>query len=176
MEDFLKLIPQLVEDGLAIDTGQILIQLAATTILFIVVFRFLWKPITTLLEERREIINNDLEEAKKVNEEAYKIKEELDAKMQEAKNEAKFIIETSRERGENERVRIVEDAEKEAVARIKKAEDEIMREVTVARQNLKQEIVDVAFEVAEKIVEKEVDQKVHNKTVESVLEGRYNAK
>jgi F-type H+-transporting ATPase subunit b len=176
MEDFLKLIPRLVEDGLAIDTGQILIQLLATLILFIVVFRFLWKPITTLLEERREIISTDLEDAKKVNEDAYKIKEELEEKLLEAKTEAKFIIEASRERGENEKVRILDDAEKEAIARLKKAEDEILREVSVARQNLKQEIVDVAFEVAEKIVEKEVDSSVHAKTVEDVLEGRYNAK
>ncbi len=175
MEDFLKLIPIFVEQGLGIDLGSILVQLIATAVLFFVVYKFLWKPVTTLLEERREIINNDLNDAKKVNEDAHKIKEELEEKMQDAKTEAKFIIETSRERGENERVRIVEDAEKEAIARMKKAEDEILREVSVARQNLKQEIVDVAFEVAEKIVEKEVDSKVHNKTVESVLEGRYDA-
>lgn len=176
MEEFLKLIPRLVEDGLAIDTGQILIQLLATAILFAIVFYFLWKPLTTLLEDRREIISNDLEEAKKVNEDAYKIKEELEEKMLEAKTEAKNIIEASRDRGEQERVRILENTEIEAVARFKKAEDEISREVSLARQTLKQEIVEVAFEVAEKIVEKEVNASGHAKTIDDVLAGRYNAK
>lgn len=176
MEEFLKQIPSLVEDGLGIDTGMILIQLIATAILFFAVYKVLWKPITNLLEERREMIDSEIEDARKVNEDAQKIKEELEENLLSAKTEAKSIIDASRVRGENERVRIIEDAEHEAVSLVRKAEEEIEREIAVARQNLKEEIVDVAYQMAEKIVEKEVDKKAHNKVVEDVLEGRYDAK
>lgn len=176
MEEFLKQIPQLVEDGLAIDTGQLLIQLIATAILFAVVFKFLWKPITELLEQRHQMVQSEIDEAKKVNEDAHKTKEELEAKLLDAKTEAKNIIENSRVRGENEKQRIVDDAEKQATSILRKADEEIEREVTLARQQLKEEIVEVAYQMAEKIVEKEVDPSVHEKTVKDVLEGNYNAK
>jgi F-type H+-transporting ATPase subunit b len=176
MQEFLRQVPQWVETGLGIDTGKVLVQFISIAILFFFVYRFFWKPITNLLEERHQLVSTDLDEAKRANEDAHKIKEELKEQLLEAKTEAKNIIEASRERGENERTRIVEDAEYEAKSILRKAEDEIEREVAVARQNLKEEIVEVAYQMAEKIVEKEVDKAANDKTVKEVLKGTYNAK
>ncbi|QVK21540.1 F0F1 ATP synthase subunit B [Mycoplasmatota bacterium] len=169
MDKFLEKIPEFVEQGLGIDVGSLGIQLIATFILFAVVFKFLWKPMTNLLEERREIISNDLEEAKNANANAHQIKLELEERLNEAKNEAKNIIEASRERGESEKSRIVAEAEQEAANNLSKAADEISLEYQKARGNIKNEIVEVAFQVAEKIIEKEIDSSKHEVVVEDFL-------
>ncbi len=169
MDKFLETIPRLVEDGLAIDPGQIGMQLLATFILFAVVFKFLWKPITNLLEERREIISNDLEEAKNANSNAHQIKVELEEKLAEAKNEAKNIVEASRGRGESERTRIVVEAEQEAANRLSRALEDIDVEYQKARDNISNEIVTVAFQVAEKIIEKEIDSSKHDDVVKGFM-------
>jgi len=169
MENFLKQIPGFVEDGLSIDLGTIGLQLIVTLVLFTVVFIFLWKPLTRLLEQRREIITNDLDEAKEANAEAHKIKEQFEARLLEAKTEAKEIIESSKERGEEERTRIISNAEKEAVAKLQKAGEDIAQEYQKARENIKEEIIDVAFEVAEKIIEKEIDPATHKAAVKDFI-------
>ncbi|XMB86725.1 F0F1 ATP synthase subunit B [Mycoplasmatota bacterium WC44] len=169
MDNFLDKITEFVESGLQIDLGQIGIQLIATFILFAVVFYFLWKPMTNLLEERKEIISNDLEEAKNANANAHQIKEQLEEKLAEAKNEARSIIEASRERGENEKSRIVSEAEQEASNRLIKATEDIDLEYQKARDNIAGEIVEVAFQVAEKIIEKEIDSTKHEEVVKGFL-------
>lgn len=169
MDKFLEKIPEFVEQGLGIDVGSIGIQLIATIILFAVVLKFLWKPMTDLLEERKEIISNDLEEAKNANTNAQKIKVDLEEKLAEAKNEAKNIIEASRVRGENEKTRIVAEAEQEASNRLSKATEDISLEYQKARDNIANEIVEVAFQVAEKIIDKEIDSSKHEEVVTGFL-------
>ena len=80
MDAVSEAIDKFVMQGMEIDPSQMLVQLIATLVLFLVVFRFLWKPMTKLLEDRREIIKNDLDEAKEANQNALDIKEQLEQK------------------------------------------------------------------------------------------------
>ncbi len=176
MDAVSEAIDTFVKQGMGIDPSQMLTTLIATSVLFLVVFRFLWKPMTKLLEDRREIIKNDLDEAKEANQNALDIKEQLEQKLLEARIEAKNMIEASKSRGEQERVRIVKDAKLEAETRLSRAQDDISLEYQKARDSIKDEIVDVAFKVAEKIIEEEIDTKKHEKIVNKFLNEVNNAK
>lgn len=67
------------------DVRDIIIQLAATLILFLVVRIFLWKPITNILEKRRETMDKSLEEANQAKENAKQIEAELSLELSNAK-------------------------------------------------------------------------------------------
>lgn len=169
MDAFIQSIGDLVEQGLGIDPGSILLNMIAFGILLFVIYRKVWQPLTDLLDERNKIITNDIEEAKQANLDASLIRDDMHLKLEAAKTEAKEIIEASRERGEVEKSKIISDAEVEAKAKLKKAEEDFEQEVQKVRENIKKEIVDVAFEVAEKIIEREVDSSSHTKTVDEFL-------
>ncbi len=169
MDEFLKKIPVFIEDGLGIDIGQIGIQLLATLILFGFIWKFLWKPVTELLEQRQELVVNDLEGAKKANEDANAIKEQLESKLASARDEAKNILAASKVRAEVEKSDILKDANLEAVEKLNKAKADIELEIEKAKKDLKDEIVNVAFKVAEKIIDEEVDKDKHESVINQFI-------
>ena len=68
------------------------IQIGATIILFIVVAIFFWKPITKILEQRREVIDKELTDAQKAKDNAIEIEAELNKQLKEAKEKVKEMI------------------------------------------------------------------------------------
>lgn len=171
MQEIFDKVSELVETGLGIDPQFVLIQLVATLILFLVVLKFVWKPLTALIETRQEIVKNELEEAKKANERAAQIQSELTVEYEQAKKEIKALIEQSIKEGKQEKESIIKDAKIEAQRRLANVEEEIETEIRAAQKEIKQSIVDVAFEAAEKIVKREIDKDAHEDIISDLIEG-----
>ena len=74
----------------AIDFG---IQIASTVILFAVIAIFFWKPITKILEERRNQIDKDLKDAEVAKANAIEIEANLQKELAEAKAKIKEYME-----------------------------------------------------------------------------------
>ncbi|EOC99450.1 F0F1 ATP synthase subunit B [Caldisalinibacter kiritimatiensis] len=163
-----RVIPDLLSVGL---------QWAATLVLFIVLRHFLFEPVSKFLNERRERIEGDLTEAKKEKEEAVKLKEEYQLKIEEAKQEAQSIIETGKKRAGEVREEIIADAKKEAENIVERANREIVRQREKAMEELKSEVVTIAMMAASKVVDKDLDEKSHremiNKFIDEVGESKW---
>jgi F-type H+-transporting ATPase subunit b len=157
ISEFTSTIGELLEQSLGIDTGQILLQWIATFILFAVVFRFLWKPLTTLLEDRQAIVEGDLLRAQELSSNAEKIKSEIDVQLTQARQDAKAMLEAARVRSLTEREQLIADTEAELARLRAKADAELGQDVEKAREELKGEVVEIAFLVAEKILQQQVD-------------------
>jgi F-type H+-transporting ATPase subunit b len=157
ISEFTSTIGELLEQSLGIDTGQILLQWIATFILFAVVFRFLWKPLTTLLEDRQAIVEGDLLRAQELSSNAEKIKSEIDVQLTQARQDAKAMLEAARVRSLSEREQLIADTEAELARLRAKADAELGQDVEKAREELKGEVVEIAFLVAEKILQQQVD-------------------
>ncbi len=157
ISEFTSTIGELLEQSLGIDTGQILLQWIATFILFGVVFRYLWKPLTTLLEDRQAIVEGDLLRAQELSSNAEKIKSEIDVQLTQARQDAKAMLEAARTRSLSEREQLIADTETELARLRAKAEAELGQDVEKAREELKGEVVEIAFLVAEKILQQQVD-------------------
>jgi F-type H+-transporting ATPase subunit b len=168
ISEFTSTIGELLEQSLGIDTGQILLQWIATFILFAVVFRFLWKPLTTLLEDRQAIVEGDLLRAQELSSNAEKIKSEIDVQLTQARQDAKEMLEAARQRSLSEREQLIADTEAELARLRAKADAELHQDVEKAREELKHEVVEIAFLVAEKILQQQVDRN-QDVDVKSVL-------
>lgn len=159
------------------DWPNFLLQLASTGVLFLVLRHFLFTPVSNFLQERKEKISSDIKEAESQKVEASKLKSQYEAKIEEAKEEAKEIIESSRKRGDEIREEIVSDAKKEANNMIDKAKKEISREKEKAQQELKEEMVTVAMLAASKVIDENLDDKKHkdmiNKFIDEVGENQW---
>jgi F-type H+-transporting ATPase subunit b len=159
ISEFTSTIGELLEQSLGIDTGQILLQWIATFILFGVVFRYLWKPLTTLLEDRQAIVEGDLLRAQELSANAAKIKSEIDVQLTQARQDAKAMLEAARARSLSEREQLIADTEAELARLRAKADAELVQDIEKAREELKGEVVEIAFLVAEKILQQQVDRK-----------------
>lgn len=156
------------------DVRDLLIQLFATIILFLVVRFFLWKPITNILETRRNAIDEALESAKTSRETAKSLEAELAEQLAEAKSSVKTILDNAEKDGNLRREQIIADAKEEARRRLDNLELELEQEKNSMQKEIRQEIVSIAFAAAEKIVAKEINQDKYMDVVDEILKGANN--
>ena len=180
MDEILKDISQFVNDCLGPLSGSgnlatwlrdFLIQLCATLLLFVVVRVFLWKPITDLLEARRNKMDSELESAKEHHNNAIKLEEELKAKYEEAKLEIVKLLNDAVREGNSAKEAIINEAKLEAKRRIELANEEIEAEILQKQNDIKNQIVTIAFMAAEKIVGKEIDKNTYLKEVTNIIDS-----
>lgn len=151
------------------DVRDLIIQLCATIILFLVVRTFLWKPVTNILETRRKAIDKALEEANDARNNAKQIEEELAKTLADAKAQVKVLIDKAEKDGNIRRDSIIADAKAEAKMRLENLEIELEQEKNKMQREIRKEIVDIAFMAAEKIVAKEIDQNKYISIVDEIL-------
>ncbi|MDL2292986.1 hypothetical protein LJC17_05310, partial [Acholeplasma sp. OttesenSCG-928-E16] len=60
----------------------------------------------------------------------------------------------------------------EAKRRLDQLEIDLQNEIYESQEDIKKSIKEIAFLAAEKIVEHEIDEKVHSKTVDKVIEEK----
>ena len=148
-----------------------LIQIIATILLFIIVRIFLWKPITALLEARKEAIDKELVEAKTARENAVMIEEKLNLEYDKSRLKIQELIAQAVKDGNSIKEEIVSDAKKEAEYRFNNATQEIEFEIKKQQTAIKEQIVSIAFLAAEKIVSHEVDKEKYLEVVTDLIES-----
>lgn len=153
------------------DVRDLLIQLIATILLFVVIRVFLWKPITHILETRRQAIDQALEDAKASKENAKELEAELAEELAKAKASVQDILTKAEKDGNLRKDQIIEEAKKEAKQRLENLELELEQEKNNMQKEIRKEIVDIAFAAAEKIVAKEINQDKYMNIVDEILKG-----
>lgn len=126
------------------------------------------------LDDRAERIRHELDEARRLREEAQALLTEYQKKAREAEEEAKSIIVQARKEAEA----LEKDTEKklaETVERRKKmAEEKIARAEAQAISDVKSSAVDAAVAAAEKIISSKVKDGAGNKLIESGIKSLSN--
>lgn len=157
--------------NLTVVASEVIIQLVATIILFLIIRFLFWKPITKILEGRKAIIDKSLEEATEARENAKNIELELQNELNKSKIQIKELLDQAEKEANVRREEIIDDAKKEAKRRLDNLEVELIQEKNKMEKEIRQEIVDIAFAAAEKIVAREIDRKKYLDVVDDILKG-----
>ena len=131
--------------------------------------RFLFKPVNEMLQKRRAMADAEIQDATKAKEEAKTMRDQYEASISNAKDEARQIISDAQKSATERGEAIVADAKKEAVAIKEKASADIAKERTAAFQQMKSEIGDIAVSIAGKVIEKEVKEADHQKLIDEFI-------
>ena len=174
MDKVAESIRSFIQNAISVNPIEMLIQVLATLLLFLVVRYFFWENITGYLDKRKELMNSEIEEAQSSNLEAKQLKEVAELELQDVRNSAKSIIDEARDRGEQERSKIVGVAKVEAEKVMTNAKKEINSEIEKAKSSMNDEIVNVATLMAEKIIKKEIDADKHKDLIKEVTKGVSN--
>ncbi|MBC8590083.1 F0F1 ATP synthase subunit B [Wansuia hejianensis] len=139
-------------------------------VLYLILKKLLYKPVSNILVERQKKIQSEIDESKALKSEAEQLKLQYEAHMESAKEEAQEIIEAARQRGEELRLDIVSKAQKEAQEIKSRAKVEISREREAAFQEVKSQTGDLALLIASKIMEEEINSEKQNQLIEKFID------
>ncbi len=147
----------------------ILISLCNLVILFLILKKFLFKPVKKVLAERQAEYDAKFAEADGKLAEAEAVKAELDAKFASADDEAERILKDAKDNAERRGVAIVTEAKDKADLIVKNAESEAELRRRKAEESIKDDIADVSVEIAEKIIGREVTERDHRRLVDEFI-------
>ena len=146
------------------------ITLVSTFILYLILRKFLYNPVTKFLEDRKVKIHSQLDEAKVVREQAIKMKKDYEDKMAQANIEAQDIMEKARQRGAEIKEGIVVEAKEEAKSIAERAKRDIELEKEKAYEDVKSSIGEMAVLIASKIMEKDITLENQNQLIDKFID------
>ena len=157
-------------DVISVNIWQILISLANLTILFLLVKKFLYKPVKKILKQREDEINTHYSAAQQAEEDAKKSKAQYEDALSSAKDEADAIIKDAADKAKRRSDAIIDDAEQKAERIVNQAEFDAKLEREKATESIKKEIIEVSSALSQKLIEREINTDDHKALIDSFIE------
>ena len=157
-------------DALGIDLPRLLTFFVGFTIIAVVLYRFLYGPITRMLDERAERIRDSLEAADRARDEAASSAERVEEELANARREGQALIAEAREAAGRLRSQEEERTREEVAEMLERARQSIQQAQDAAVEEVRKEFADLAILAAERIVEQSLDRTAHKQMIDRVLE------
>ena len=139
-------------------------------VLFLILRKILFKPVTDFMEKRANSIRESLENAEKRQHEADELYKMYEEQLAKAKEQAESIIAEARQRAEREYKRIIEEAHAEADKIINNSVQAIEKERLQMMKEVKNQIASLAISAASKIIEANMDTENNRRIIDKFLE------
>ncbi len=133
--------------------------------------RFLFKPINEVIAKRKQLADAQISEAEAANKEAQAMKADYEKNLAEANADARTIIQDAKRHATIQSEEIIKEAQAEAAAMKQKADADIAQEKVKAFNEMKDEIGDIAMQIAGKVIEREISEKDHQKLIEEMIKN-----
>ena len=151
------------------NVGNAVWTLVIFVIVVVVLGKFAWGPVLSLLQQREQFIHKSLSDAKRDRDEAEARLRDYAAKLQTAQAEAVAIIEDARRDAERLRQELRQRAKSEADTILKNAERQIELQTTRAVQQIRQEAVDLSVTIASKLLQRNISKDDNEKLIAEAL-------
>ncbi|HEZ7985351.1 MAG TPA: F0F1 ATP synthase subunit B [Ruminococcus sp.] len=138
-------------------------------LLFIVLKIFLFKPVNKIMDERTRSIQNDIDSAKKSMEEAEALKQQYTEDLSNAKEEARRIVMKAQDDAAAEKAVLMQRSKEDADKLVADANKAIENERRRVLQQAQSQIADLAIEAASKIIGENVDDEKNRRIVDKFL-------
>ncbi len=152
-----------------LDANQLVAQIISFLILFFILRALVWKRFLQLLDTRKERISSEFKNIEESKAEAAKLRSDYESRMENIDQIARTKIEEAVSEGKRIAEEIRENANAEALQIIKKTDEALKAEMARAREEYRDEIVDIALLAAEKVVEEKLTEEEDRKIAEDFL-------
>lgn len=137
--------------------------------LFLVASNKLFNPVKKFLEDRKNRIAEDLNDAATQKQQAQELKAEYEDKLKNIEKEAEEILSEARKKALANENKIIADAKTEAARIIERANAEAELEKQKAADDMKKEMVSLASIMAGKVVSAAIDTTVSESLIDETL-------
>ncbi len=153
---------------------QLLVESAITILamffVFLLLSYLLFNPARNLMEKRQEGIREQMETAAREKQDAIQFKAEYDEKIKNVQKETDEILSEARKKALKKESVMLEEAREEAAQIVARANREVELEKSKVKDEMKQEIINVATAMAGKIVASSLDESKQSQLLADTLE------
>lgn len=147
------------------EVGTFIFSILSFLIVFFVVWWFAFKPLANMMEKRRKYVESQLADAESSREEAAKTLSEQKKMLDEAKREAKNLLDAARVRADEQARELIQKAEEEASLILDENRTAIQRERDEALAAVTNRVAELTVELTSKLLNNHVTEEVHNEMV-----------
>lgn len=156
-------------EKLGINVTWLLAQLINFGLLLFILSRFAYKPVLGMLNARKQKIQESLEYADKVKQDAAAQQKEFEKKLEETRRETQAATAAAAQVGEKEREVIVAQARDEARKLVEQAREQIAYEQKQMLSDLREEVIRLSMLATHKVVSTSLDENAQRKLVSEFL-------
>ena len=158
--------------GLGLDLQQILLHIANMAILFFIIWKLLYKPISRFMKKRSDEIQRQIDEAAKKQTEAEQLKAKYDEMVKNAQALAAQLIDKSKTAADEQAKLIVQAAQANATDILVRSRKDVQLLKSKAKDEMRSEITDMAIQIAQKILRREVQPEDNREIINSFFSGK----
>jgi len=159
---------------ISINFGQILISLLNLLLLFLILKRFLYAPVKSVVKDRQEMLKRQFDEAENAVSKAKINEEYWNGKIKNAQEEINSMIKNAMDNANQNSEEIISDAKKRARDIVTQAEINAKIERKKAEDSIKKEIADASTILAEKIISREINEDEQKNLIDNFIKEMEN--
>lgn len=146
-----------------------IIVACAVFFLFFLLSYLVFNPARELMQKRRSMIEQNIADAEKEKEEALAFKKEYDSRLKNVEHEADAILADTKRKAKSREEAIIEAANEESARIMARTKTEVELEKSKAKDEIKQEIIAVAGEIAGRFISEKMDESKQAAMVDDVI-------
>ncbi|MBS7262282.1 MAG: F0F1 ATP synthase subunit B [Eubacteriales bacterium] len=154
---------------ISVNIWQIVASLCNLVILFLILKRFLYKPVKKVLAQRQAALDEKYSAAAAARSDAEADRAAWAEKMQTADAEAAQVIKTATEQANRRSDQIVGQAKEKAAVIVREAQTAAEQERVRAEAQIKREIADVSVALTEKFLARKVSPDDHRTMIDEAI-------
>lgn len=158
-------------DIVSVNIWQIVVSLLNLVILFLILKKFLYKPVKKMLVERQAKIDKQYSDAEEAKAKALEDQKAYEEKLSAASTEADGIIQSAVDTAKAREKEILADAKRKAEGIVAKAEGDAKLAVLKAEDSIKQEIISVSTVLTEKVLQREISEDDHKALIDEFIDN-----
>ena len=156
-------------DIISVNIWQIVASLCNLLIIFLILKKFLYKPVRGVLAQRQATIDAGYADAEKAKAEAEGLRAEYEEKLAGARDQAQRILDAAEEDAGRQRDAVIADAQQRAEGLILQARSETEAEKEMEREDIKRQISDISSLIAENVIRRQIDSDDQKKLIDSFI-------
>ena len=160
-----------VQELVTITPWTMIFQILNLLLLMFLFKKYLFKPVTDILEKRKAEIEQHYQEAESAEVAAKSMKAAYEEKMTGAREEADRVIATAQESANAISDDIINKARTDAAQIKERAQNEIDIEKQKAFDEVKTQLSDIAMDIAAQVIDREVNAKDHQEFIDVFIKN-----
>ena len=151
------------------DIPNTLLTIVASLILYFIFRRYAWSKVKTMLDNRANLIANNLSESEEAKNTSLELQKEYEEKLREAKNEASDIIANARAYSDELKAKAIKESKEEAKKEYEKGVKDLELERQKVLSSVNDDIIDMAMLTASKVLNEKSDNSIDRSMVEKFV-------
>ncbi|UCD17855.1 MAG: F0F1 ATP synthase subunit B [Candidatus Zixiibacteriota bacterium] len=154
-----------------IELAQVITHIIGFLITVWLLKKFAWKPLLSMMEERRQKIRDEFDRIDTEKQEAEKLRAEYENSLKNIEAERRQKIAEAVNEANKVASDIKMNAQQEARGIISRTNEQLERDVAKAKVQLKEEMVSITLSAAEKVLHEKLDDRKERELIGRFIDG-----